>query len=335
MTGPEQSTPKERRVAPASRGHGRSPAIGTLLWRFRRLKYWPTWLMVAGLRLVAWLPLPVIYGLSLVLGEALFWALARRRRVTLRNLSACFPSHTTRTRWRMARRHFHFLAYGFLTVGIGWWASRRRLMRMTKVINGDILQQHLNQGCNVIIMSPHFTALEHGGLFLAASEFPRPLVAVYKRAHNDLLEALIVKYRKRFGNMLWHHRQLFKDLVRFIRAGHPCYYLPDQNISRKKGVFVKFFNIPAVTNPFLGRLARMSNASVLPVCTRALPWGRGFEVIFFPPLDGQLTGNPADDAGCLNRTVEELIRHAPSQYFWSHRKFKARPPGEAPFYDET
>jgi len=34
----------------------------------------------------------------------------------------------------------------------------------------------------------------------------------------------------------------------------------------------------------------------------------------------------------MNAFLEEEIRKAPEQYFWVHRRFKTRPPGEARFY---
>lgn len=304
-------------------------SIGALLWRFRRPEYWLTWLGVSCLHLAARLPLPVVYALSCTLGEVLFWSFARRRRIALRNLSACFPGNGARWTKRTAHRHFHFLVYGFLTVGVAWWGSARRIRRATTVVNGNILRQHMDQGRNIILLAPHFIGLEFGGRFLSSVG---PLATVYKKAGNVLLEALIRKYRIRQGVVLYDHHQKLKGLIRLIRSGHSCYYLPDQNIGRK-GVFAEFFNIPAATNSYLGRLAKMADASVLPVCTRALPWGRGFEVIFFPSLDEQLTGEPAADARCLNQTIEKLVQCAPEQYFWSHRRFKTRPPGEPPFYD--
>jgi KDO2-lipid IV(A) lauroyltransferase len=34
----------------------------------------------------------------------------------------------------------------------------------------------------------------------------------------------------------------------------------------------------------------------------------------------------------MNAFLEERIREMPEQYLWTHRRFKTRPPGEAPVY---
>jgi lauroyl/myristoyl acyltransferase len=34
----------------------------------------------------------------------------------------------------------------------------------------------------------------------------------------------------------------------------------------------------------------------------------------------------------INRLIEGAVRRVPEQYFWQHRRFKSRPPGEPPIY---
>ena len=38
------------------------------------------------------------------------------------------------------------------------------------------------------------------------------------------------------------------------------------------------------------------------------------------------------DAVRMNREIEHGIREMPEQYFWVHKRFKTRPPGEPDFY---
>ena len=82
----------------------------------------------------------------------------------------------------------------------------------------------------------------------------------------------------------------------------------------------------------LGRFAAMAGAVVIPTFARYLPWGRGLELTFDPPLAPFPTGDQAADAALMNRVIEARIRIMPEQYFWVHRRFKTRPPGEPPFY---
>ena len=136
----------------------------------------------------------------------------------------------------------------------------------------------------------------------------------------------------RFGVVLYARNAPAKSMIRAMRAGLQFYYLPDQDPGDGQGVFAPFFSIPAATFGALGRLARLGAARVVPCATRLLPRGRGYEIIFAPPLENFPSGDEARDAAAMNRAIEELIALMPEQYLWSHRRFKTRPPGEPPFY---
>jgi KDO2-lipid IV(A) lauroyltransferase len=56
-------------------------------------------------------------------------------------------------------------------------------------------------------------------------------------------------------------------------------------------------------------------------------------VTFGPPLDPFPTGDDEADTAFMNRAIESEMRTMPDQYFWVHRRFKTRPPGEPPIYE--
>ena len=63
-----------------------------------------------------------------------------------------------------------------------------------------------------------------------------------------------------------------------------------------------------------------------------LPGGQGYRVRFLPPLEGFPNDDALADTARMNRWIEERIRENPAQYLWVHKRFKSRPPGEAPLY---
>ena len=56
-------------------------------------------------------------------------------------------------------------------------------------------------------------------------------------------------------------------------------------------------------------------------------------------LDAQLEGYPSGDLEAdvrrMNAFIEDRIREMPEQYFWAHKRFKTRPPGERSPYDRA
>ena len=305
------------------------PSLISLFKQFPGIRFWPVWGMVAVLRMLSWLPLPVLYVLGAAAGELACQLHRPRRKITLRNLSACFPRRTDAEIRALARGHFRSIVIAVLAAGVAWWGGKARLTRLTRLRNREILDQTLSRGENIIVLAPHFTGLEYGGIYLSTLA---PMVSMYRHHKNPLMDALIRQHRARFGVAQYSRHTLAKSMIRLLQKGRWFYYLPDQDPGRNQGVFAPFYSIPTATYAALGRIARLGNATVIPCVTRILPWGRGFEVIFEQPLADYPCGDEIRDATQMNHAIETLIEHAPEQYFWSHRRFKTRPEGAPPFY---
>ncbi len=63
-----------------------------------------------------------------------------------------------------------------------------------------------------------------------------------------------------------------------------------------------------------------------------LPNYKGYRLRVFKPWDNYPTGDDTADARRMNAFLEEQIRLMPEQYYWVHKRFKTRPPGEPGLY---
>lgn len=158
------------------------------------------------------------------------------------------------------------------------------------------------------------------------------MCAVFRHVDNEVLRLFMEKGRTRFGLTLIAYNKPLITLVKRVREGLPLYYLPDQDARKRSPVFAPFFGIPTATFTALGRLAKITDAVVVPCFCRQLPGGKGYEIAFKPPLAGFPTNDPVKDAERMNQEIERAVRETPEQYFWLHRRFKTRPAGEASFY---
>ena len=118
--------------------------------------------------------------------------------------------------------------------------------------------------------------------------------------------------------------------VRHMRDGGKLWYAPDQDMRGKDNVFVPFIGIPASTLTATHHLARLSGACVIPFFHRRLAGG-GYELRLEPALENFPSADIENDCR-INQVIERMVREAPSQYLWIHRRFKTRPPGHASFY---
>ena len=283
-----------------------------------------TRLSLALMWLLHWLPLTWLARLGHGFGSLLYRFAGERRHVTLTNLRLCFPELTEAEREELAKKHFAAFGRSFLERCLLWWAPVQRLRRMVRIEGIEYLDIAKKQP--TILLVPHFVGLDMGWTRLTLE---LDMVSIYANQKNLLFNAALLKGRTRFGASTLLSRQAgTRTAIRKMRGGQPFYYLPDMDYGQRDTIFVPFFGVPTATITGLSRLARLSGAAVLPVVTRMLADGHGYVVSIGPPW-AEFPG-PSIEADTLrmNAYIESEVRRLPEQYFWLHKRFKTRPPGE-------
>jgi KDO2-lipid IV(A) lauroyltransferase len=287
-----------------------------------------TRIALAFVWLLHWLPLPLLAAVGRGFGRLLFLLGRERREVTLTNLRLCFPQLGEAERLDLARRHFEAFGRSVLERGILWWSGRNRIQRLVRIEGIEHWRAVADRP--VIWLAPHFVGLDMGGVRLT-TEFP--LVSMYSRQKNPLVDRLLLHSRTRFGNSPMASRQDgLKPVVREMRKGLPFYYLPDMDFGARDAVFVPFFGVPAATITAMSRLAKITGAAVVPCVTRQLPGGKGYVATFHPAWRDFPSGDVEADTRRMNAFIEAEVLKMPEQYYWLHKRFKTRPPGEKRVY---
>ncbi len=280
-----------------------------------------TRLGVFVLWLVHFLPLPWIGALGAGLGSILYRF--GRGRVTRINLALCFPDMPERERYALGLKHFRMLGRNALELSLMVWGTEEQLQRMIRVEGIEHLRAAA--GRPVIVLAPHFIGLNMGGIRVAW-EIPDS-ASVYSRQKNPTVEEIFYRARTRFGSPVLVSRQEgLRAVIRVVKSGKAFYFLPDMDFGRRDAVFVPFFGVSTATITTLPRLAKLAGAAVIPVVTRQV--GEGYVVKFYPEWKDYPTGDLEADVRRMNAFIEERVREMPEQYFWAHKRFKTRPPGE-------
>ena len=291
------------------------------LWHPRQ---WPAWLTLALLALLAQLPRAALATMGTLIGHVLYFVHAPRRRIVAVNLARCFPALDSAARSALARAHFRALGRGLFDAAFAWFAPRWRIRRAVRFVDRHYYDEALTRG-PVILLAPHFVALEMG-IALAPE---RAMATLYKRGKSTVFNWAFAARRSRFGGTAIEVGEGVKPAIRALKRGEPLYYLPDQDLGERRSVFAPFCGVRAATVPALAGLVRLTGASVVPLFL--LQRGSGYEAVFMPPLRLTLDDAVAT-ATQMNAAIERGIALAPAQYFWVHKRFKTRPPGEAGFY---
>ena len=311
-----------------------------------------TRLSLAFMWLLHWLPLPVLAALGRLFGRLLYVFGRERRHVALTNLGLCFPQMTAAGKCRLAAsnqsgcatcdpsahadalsalviRHFEAFGRSFLERGLLWWASAARIRHIVRIEGREHLEAVRERP--VILFVPHFVGLDMGWTRLMLE---LDMVSIYANQKNLLFNSALYKGRTRFGkSVLLSRQEGTRPAIRAMKAGMPFYYLPDMDYGERDTIFVPFFGVPAATITGLSRLARMTGAAVLPVITRMD--GDGYVVSIgeaWQNYPGKGENDIETDTRRMNAFIEKEALKTPEQYFWLHKRFKTRPPGEKRVY---
>ena len=273
-----------------------------------------------------WLPPGWVASMGRGLGTLLFhWG---RRRVTLINLKLCFPLLTEKERERIGRGVFQNLARSALELGRVWYSPVERALDNVRIVD----KQHFDVWYRkkpVIVLAPHFVGLDVGGARFS-KEYP-DVFSMYSEQKNKVFDKALRRARKRFNNAtLITRQQGLRPVLKMLKDKQPFYYLPDMDFGAKDAVFVDFFGVKTATVTAMSRLCAITGAKVIPLVTRQT--ANGYEACFYPAWDDFPSGDAEIDARRLNAFLEDRIVEMPDQYFWVHKRFKTRPPGEPSVY---
>lgn len=283
--------------------------------------------LIVFMRLLARLPLPWLRGVGWVLGMVLYCLLGGRRAIATTNLTLCFSEQSAQERRALVRQIFVYFTQAWLDRGWLWHGSPARTLQRLKIV-GDVAQ--LNGDTPTVLFVPHFVGLDAGATALS-QQIPRSFNTIFTPQSNQVMDVWIAQGRQRFGNArLFDRRQGVKDIVASLRQGQPLYLLPDMDFGAKDAFFVPFYGMKAATVPSLSRFARLGRAKVVPVLTRMTDWG--YEVEVLPAWDDFPTNDAEADTALMNRRLQDYIATMPAQYFWVHKRFKTRPPGQPEVY---
>ena len=297
-------------------------------WRYYLApRYWPAWLGMLGLRLLALLPFKAGLALGSGLGWLLYHLIAKRRRVTEVNVRLCFKELDAAQKQQLVMDIFKANATGVIETAWAYWGSQRMIAKRTESIGFALLDKALQQGKGVILLGAHFSNLDLGGLQLLINKVD--FDAVYRPHNNPLLDYWIRRKRARFSKPV--DRAKFREMLRDLRKNRSIWYAPDQDFGEHGAVFVPFFGHPAATIVGTTKMVRLNKSPILFYRHQRKADNSGYS-IEISEVPGFPSGDETRDAEIVNQTIEQAIRLAPAQYMWVHKRFKTQPDGRQKLY---
>ena len=192
------------------------------------------------------------------------------------------------------------------------------LDKYIKIENVERLEE-VKRGQPVVFISAHFSNFEL--LAMVIEKTGVNLSAIYRPLNNKMVNSIMEPLRKKYICKKQIKKGLngVREALKYFKKGISIAIMIDQRVS--EGERINFFNYPAHTTTIPSQFVKKFGCKIQPVHIE-----RYDKINFKISFDEQITmDDNADDAFIslrLNQWLEEKIRKNPSQWIWSHDRWK-------------
>ena len=192
------------------------------------------------------------------------------------------------------------------------------LDKYIKIENQEKLDE-IKSGQPVVFVSAHFSnfelmamAIEKGGVNLSA---------IYRPLNNKMVNSIMEPLRKKYicKNQIKKGINGVRESLKFFKQGISIAIMIDQRVS--EGEKIDFFGYPAHTTTIPAQFVKKFGCKIQPVHIE-----RYNKIYFKITYDEQIIIKENDDNGSislkLNQWLESKIRKNPSQWIWTHDRWK-------------
>ncbi len=285
-------------------------------------RYWPTWLSIGLLWLLAWLPVRVRDAVAGAFAPLLVRLAKKQCYIARTNIRLCFPELPDHDVEQML---LDSIRTGLMTfMGYGEWTARSRdYLQGRFVVQGrEHLDACLAADEKIIFMIPHTWAIDAGGLYLTSLGLP--MCTMMHSAKNEVFDWFINRQRARFDGIVYERDAGIKAVIKTIKNGKHFFYLPDQDHGREASLFVPFFAELKATLPALPKLVKLTGAKVIPVLSVYNAKQHRYELIIRPAMAPYPTADITADTRAMNAEIEALLGEWPEQYMWFLKYFQTQ-----------
>lgn len=284
------------------------------------------------LKILARLPLGILYILSDLFFVIIYYTVGYRRNVVIKNLSNAFPDKDVTEIKQIARKFFrHFCDLTLETIKLSTIKETELKQRM-KIENAEVIDQFTKKGRSVTVLAMHYANWEWATFI--ASALNSKTFAVYKPLHNLRFDRYMNKNRSRFGADLVKNSQILRRVINADKENKPVviWLAGDQTPPPFHDTWFLFFKQEAIFYLGPALIARRFNTPVVFQFIEKISRGNyrsRFELL----VENPAAMNENEIIKTYIRKMEEVIEKNPEFYLWSHKRWKHKRDKGVPLYD--
>jgi len=171
----------------------------------------------------------------------------------------------------------------------------------------------------VVFVSGHFNNFE-----LMAMEIERSginLAAIYRPLNNIFLNVLMERIRKKYicKHQIKKGISGIREVIKLHKKGFSIALMIDQRVS--EGIKLNFFGKPAFTTTIPAQLVKKFDCKIVPIYIERIN-KFNYKIKINRPLKFEKNQSIEDISSDLNSWLERMILNQPSQWIWSHNRWK-------------
>jgi KDO2-lipid IV(A) lauroyltransferase len=188
-----------------------------------------------------------------------------------------------------------------------------------EIVGQEILDEIKKSNKPVVFISGHFSNFELMAMQIEKAGIE--LSAIYRPLNNIFLNRIMEKIRKKYicKNQIKKGIAGTRELIKFQRNNYSIALMIDQRVS--EGEKVNFFNQEAYTTTIPAQLAKKFDMPIVPIFIERVN-DTNFKIKISKPVNFLKRDSIKDITSKLNAIIEEMILKNPTQWIWSHNRWK-------------
>ena len=244
----------------------------------------------------------------------------RSKKIIIKNLSIAFPNFNENEKKQILKGMW--INYGRIFAEYMFIKNFRQGSigeRNINIENQYILENVKKDSKPVIFISGHFNNFEL--MAMQIEKLGIDLAAVYRPLNNKFLNPLMESIRKKYicKKQIKKGISGTKELLLNFKKGTSIALMIDQRVS--EGIRVDLFNEKALTTTIPAQFIKKFGAKIIPVHIERINVEK-FNITFQDPIKFSKDSDIESITYKLNNILEEMIKKNPSQWIWSHNRWK-------------
>ena len=275
------------------------------------------------MRLVAGLPLSVLYMFSDLAFPILYYIIRYRRRLVRENLRCSFPEKSKKEIIRIEKAFYHNLCDVFIEAFKCLNISDEEMRRRIEVRNCELPERIASQGKNVFMLLGHCGCWEWCQEVSVRYKNPKKGAEIYKHIENRYFSSLMHEIRSRWNTEQIEMKQTVRTLLKWKSQGEPflCGFIQDQRPDTKIKDVITFLNMQTWYTPGAEEIAQKIGAELVYLDVEKT--GRGYYRLTF--LEMQPNTEEINSHYPLSRNywrlLEQTVLRQPEIWLWSHNRW--------------